>query len=240
MRTFAMAAILAAGLPFGHAAQAASLRVAPVLIDLSAPTAASSIRIWNDAPQAINVQTRIFRWSQKNGVDVYTPATDVVASPPITKLKPGGENMVRIVRTSKKSVQSEESYRLLVDELPNAGGRKAGTVVLVVRHSIPVFFSRPDAAEATTRWQVTAKAGGYQLTAVNSGARRLKISNLSLSAGSKSVAQRDGLIGYVLGKSTVSWFIPAQGGKRASGSSLTITADSEAGRFNATASLNGG
>jgi fimbrial chaperone protein len=98
---------------------AASLRVAPVVLDLRAPTAASTIRIWNDAGRAINVQIRVFRWTQRNGEDAYEATNDVVASPPITKLRPGGENLVRIVRTSKRPVEAEESYRLVVDELPD-------------------------------------------------------------------------------------------------------------------------
>jgi len=240
MRFLAWITTLAAGLTFLPAAQAASLRVSPVLLDLKAPQAASSINIWNDAQQPINVQVRVFRWSQKDGADVYTPATDVVASPPITKLKPGGENIVRIVRTTKQAIQSEESYRLIVDELPDPGRRQGGTVTLILRHSIPVFFSKPDAAGAAPQWKVLPKPGGFQVTVTNSGARRLKISNLSLASGKTALAKRDGLVGYALGKSTASWFVPATSTGRLSGQSVTISADSEAGRFDATASVNGG
>lgn len=74
MRILILAALVVAGLHISSAqSNAASLRVSPVLIDLSAPTAASSVRIWNDAKRPINVQVRIFRWSQSNGVDSYTP-----------------------------------------------------------------------------------------------------------------------------------------------------------------------
>lgn len=100
MRVFTLAAAFFAGLTVSSS-QAASLRVAPVLLDLKAPTAASSLRIWNDAKTPINVQVRIFRWTQKNGQDVYTAAQDVVASPPMTQLKGGAENLIRIVRLSK-------------------------------------------------------------------------------------------------------------------------------------------
>ncbi|MFK3665887.1 molecular chaperone [Ochrobactrum teleogrylli] len=98
------------------------------MIDLSAQTAASNIRIWNDAKRPINVQARIYRWSQSNGADTYAEATDVVASPPISQLKPGSENIVRIVRTSKSPVKAEESYRLIVDELPYIAQRRSGTL----------------------------------------------------------------------------------------------------------------
>jgi fimbrial chaperone protein len=240
MRLFAFATALFAGLHSISPSEAASLRVSPVLIDLSAPTATSSLRIWNDAQRPINVQVRIFRWSQKDGQEIYTPAEGVVASPPITKLKPGGENMIRVVRTTKQPVQAEESYRLIVDELPDPNRRQGGTVVMVVRHSIPVFFTKPVAGDAAVAWSVQQKPGGYQVTATNDGARRFKISNLSLLGSGGAVAQQDGLVGYALGKSTMSWFVPATRGTRTSGRSLTIRAENEAGPFNATASVKGG
>jgi fimbrial chaperone protein len=215
--------------------EAASLRVAPVILDLTAPTAASSVRVWNDAERPINVQIRVFRWSQSGGEDRLEPTTDVVASPPITTLQPGSENLVRIVRTTKRPVEGEESYRLLVDELPQPGERTAGTVVLVVRYSLPVFFAAPEAAGAEVSWSVRRQDGGFLVTAQNSGTERLRVSNLELSGG--AAGRRDGLVGYVLGDSSMSWFVPGSGG---SGGSVTISADGEAGRFNATARLQGG
>jgi fimbrial chaperone protein len=230
---------LAAFLGNAGLAEATSLRVAPVILDLHAPTAASTIRVWNDARQPINVQIRVFRWTQRNGEDVYEQTSDVVASPPITTLQPGGENLIRIVRTSNRPVQGEESYRLVVDELPDPSRRQANTVTLVVRKSIPVFFATGEASGASPSWTVTPRRGGYVVTVQNSGTKRLKVSNLTLGPSSAPAARRDGLVGYVLGNSTASWFIPGTG-QGLSGSSVTISADSEAGRFDATARLQGG
>lgn len=219
---------------------AASLRVAPVVLDLRTPTAASTIRIWNDARRPINVQIRVFRWVQRNGEDAYEQTNEVVASPPITTLRPGGENLVRVIRTSKRPIDGEESYRLVVDELPDPSRRQASTVTLVVRHSIPVFFANPDAPGAEPSWTVEPRRGGVVVTVRNTGSMRLKISNLAINSGGTAVARREGLVGYVLGNSSASWFVPGTGRGRLSGRSVTITADSEAGRFDATARLKGG
>nr|WP_300309188.1 molecular chaperone [Halomonas sp.] len=221
-------------------AVAASLRVAPVILDLSAPTSASTIRVWNDAQRPINVQIRVFRWTQQNGDDVYETASDVAASPPITTLQPGGENIVRIVRTTKQPVQAEESYRLVVDELPSPSRQHAGTVTLVVRHSIPVFFADPDIQDALPSWSVEKRQNGYMVSVRNDGDRRFKVSNLSLSTDGTVVAQHEGLVGYVLGSSTASWFVPEMSRRDISEGAVTITADSETGRFDATARISGG
>lgn len=239
MRLFTLAAALIAGL-YASPSNATSLRVSPVLLDIKAPVATSNLRIWNDAKAPINVQVRIFRWTQQNGSDVLTAAEDVVASPPMTQLKPGAENLVRIVRLSKAPIKAEESYRVMVDELPSRGKTQSGTINLVVRHSIPVFFSNAAASDAEPVWTVTPKANGYQVTVSNKGLKRLRIANLKLISGNgQAVAQQKGLVGYALGKSGASWLVPATGGKRASGT-LKISADSEGGPVNATARVTGG
>ncbi|UXS03861.1 fimbrial biogenesis chaperone [Agrobacterium tumefaciens] len=238
MRICTLAAAFIAGLSVSPS-HATSLRVSPVILDLRAPAASSSLRIWNDAKIPINVQVRIFRWTQQNGSDVLTAAEDVVASPPMTQLKPGAENLVRIVRLSKAPIKAEESYRIMVDELPVQTKAPSGTVNLVVRHSIPVFFSNASASDAEPVWTVTPKANGYQVTVSNKGLKRLRIANLKLLGGNgQAVAQQQGLVGYVLGKSGASWLIPAV--VKRGGGTLKVSADSEGGPVNATARLNGG
>lgn len=239
MRVLSWVIVLAASLGGSTSADASSLRVSPVMLDMKAPQAASSISIWNDAQKPVNVQVRVFRWSQKDGAEVYTAATEVVASPPITTVKPNGENIIRIVRIGQRPVEGEESYRLIVDELPAEGRRQNGTVTLVVRHSIPVFFSTANATAPSAKWQVESKPGGFQVSVINSGAHRLKIWNLSLMIGKTILAKQDGLVGYALGRSRASWFVAAPS-TRLSGRSITISADSEAGRLNEAASVNGG
>lgn len=239
MRVFTLAAAFFAGLSVSPS-QSASLRVAPVLLDLKAPTAASSLRIWNDAKTSINVQVRIFRWTQQNGQDVYTAAQDVVASPPMTQLKGGAENLIRIVRLSKAPLRAEESYRVIVDELPPAGKPQSGTVNLVVRHSIPVFFSPASTGDAEPAWKVTPQGNGYRVSVSNTGAKRIRIANLMLSGSNgQALARQQGLVGYVLGGSAASFVVPATGGKKGGGT-LKISADSEGGPVNATARVSGG
>src|SRR5215472_2555055 len=65
---------------------AASLQVAPVLVEVAAPGAASTLKLRNEGSAPINVQIRVFRWSQTNGEEKLEPTGDVVASPPLAKL----------------------------------------------------------------------------------------------------------------------------------------------------------
>lgn len=122
------------------AAPASSLRVSPIGLTIQPGSATASIRVWNNDKRPLGVQVRVFRSKTVDGEEWLEPTRDVVASPPITTLSPGSENLVRIVRTAKTSVGDGERYRLLVDELPDPERRKAGTINVLVRHSIPVRF----------------------------------------------------------------------------------------------------
>jgi P pilus assembly chaperone PapD len=75
----------------------------------------------NDEDTEVTVQTRVLRWSQNAGKETLEPTPDVVASPPAVTLAPGADYVVRVVRVSKQPVHGEESYRVIVDQLPRTG-----------------------------------------------------------------------------------------------------------------------
>jgi P pilus assembly chaperone PapD len=139
-RLFFTAAAFLLPLAFASGVAAATLRVAPISVELKGGASASSVRVWNDDKTPVRVQARVFRSLEKNGKAVLEPTRDVVASPPMATLKPGTENLIRIVRVSKKPVDHKETYRLVIDQLPDAAQVKPGTVKILVRHAIPVSF----------------------------------------------------------------------------------------------------
>jgi len=140
VRAIIVALALLAGLALP--AEASSLRVAPISLKLATQEPAGVVRVWNDGNAPVQVQVRVFRWKVVNGKDVLEPTKDVVASPPMTTLVPGAENLIRVVRVAKRSLADTERYRLLVDELPDPARQRAGTVTVLVRHAIPVVFSK--------------------------------------------------------------------------------------------------
>lgn len=125
---------------FAPAVHAADLRVAPVMVRVPAGSNTGTVRLWNDDSQPLNVQVRVFRWTVTNGQETLEPTRDVVASPPMATLAPGSENLIRVVRVSHRPVVGQERYRLIIDQLPKAGSGRTGTVNILVRHAIPVYF----------------------------------------------------------------------------------------------------
>ena len=218
-------------------ASAASLQVEPVLIEVGAPAATSTIKLRNDGASPIVAQLRVYRWSQTDGVEKLEPTDTVVASPPAATLAQGGAHVVRLVRVAKEPVQREESYRLLIDQLPNASAQRNGSVNLIIRHSIPVFFKPRDQGAASIAWSAQVSKNNLIVTARNSGDRRLRIAALHIrDAKGSSINFGDGLIGYALGGSTMRWTTPL--GKRAfAHGQATISAQGDTGAVHAVATI---
>jgi fimbrial chaperone protein len=219
---------------------AAQLRVEPVLLELNAPAAAGSLTLRNDEDNEVVVQTRVVRWSQADGKETLEPTTDVVASPPSVKLAPGADYVVRVVRVSKRPVRGEESYRVIVDQLPNAGKQQARAVNLLIRHSIPVFFRNPQLSAASVSWSLGYEGDKLVVVASNSGDERLRIASLRLrDAAGATVSFGSGLVGYSLGRSSISWVAPSHPRGFGATGSVSITAETDKGPIDAMAQLRG-
>src|SRR5215813_12238316 len=144
---------------------AAALQVSPVSLDIPAPSAAATIKLRNVGPAPLNAQLRVFRWTQENGEEKLEPTNDVVASPPVARLPAKSEHVVRLVRLSKQPITKGESYRLLVDELPDPSRNKNRVVAMVLRYSIPVFFYPTDLEGAKLIWSVSHHLGRVVVSA---------------------------------------------------------------------------
>ena len=213
--------------------EAASLQVAPVTVDIPASGAAAKITLRNEGLKPINAQVRVFKWNQVNGKEVLEPTRDVVASPPIVKLGSRTDYTIRIVRISKRPVAQEESYRLVIDELPDQARAKNGSVNVVLRHSIPVFFAGSDSGSSKVVWSSAVRGGEVVITAKNVGERRARFANMTVTDGRRNVSFGNGLVGYSLAGASMSWSRPAPSGF--GGGTVKVSADSDQGPVKATA-----
>lgn len=218
-----------AALSLAGPAAAADLQVSPALVDVTAPQAASTLLLETSGPEPVTVQIRTFRWTQENGVERLTPTRDVVASPPAAQLEPGRNQLVRIVRVSRAPVRGEESYRLLVDQLPSRGKPGSVAVKLLVRHSIPVFFGDGESRDAAVKWTVTQRGGAAFVAATNGGEKRLRVAGLKLEGAGPALSFGNGLLGYVLGGSTMVWQVPGPSEKLRPGRAVRLVAQGSAG-----------
>ena len=216
---------------------AASLQASPVTVEINSPEATSTLTLRNEGTAPLNAQIRVFRWSQVDGQEKLEPTMDVVASPPMATLGPKADYLVRIVRLSKVPAAKEETYRILVDEVPEINKQKSG-VNISMRYSIPVFVEPTQLERAKLTWSAANENGALVVRAVNTGDRRVRISQLkAIDASGAAVSFGNGLNGYVLARSSTQWVATSAAAKLNAGS-VTITAQGDAGPINARTSSN--
>lgn len=196
-------------LMLGMAAQAATLQISPVMVELQADQTASGLSLSNSGERAIYGQVRVFLWDQVNGDDTLAPTQELIASPPLMKIPPHGEQLVRLVRKSSTPVSAEQSYRIVIDEIPVAEDLSASesSVKIRLRYSVPVFVSAGGPpAQPKLAWQVQRRDDAWILRLANSGAKRAQVGALTLTnAAGKDFVITQGLFGYALAGREREW-----------------------------------
>ena len=82
-------------------ASATGVQVTPISFDFTAWDQAQALWLTNTGQQPVNVQIRIFAWSQADGDDQLTPTRDLVPSSAILTLTPGQRQLVRLMRLNR-------------------------------------------------------------------------------------------------------------------------------------------
>lgn len=178
---------------------AAGLQISPTGLSLPAKQRAGLFTLKNTGSQPLTAQVRVYRWEQDaQGKDVLTPSKAVIASPPMVKLSAGGTQQFRVIRTAPAG-QTEEAYRLIVDELPSAQDKQKKGLQFVLRYSVPVFLNQTEYPEAKLQWRVqNTPEGKILLTATNIGTAHAQLSNISVQTAKGKVNLVSGLAGYAL------------------------------------------
>ena len=188
-------------------AGAASLFVRPTTVILAKGESAATVTVTNSGTTPVTAQLRLFSWDQQQNEDKLETTGALVASPPMLQIPPGSSQTIRLVRVLSTPPTVEESYRLIVDEIPDRAARDAGTgVVVQLRYSVPVFvLPRPgDKTNATVK--ATLSADALLLDIANRGKVHAQISNVTLAyANGSTTTVGAGLIGYVLPNKQRQW-----------------------------------
>ncbi len=218
---FSLAVIVSVFLPYFS--YAASLQVFPVNINFSPGENVKAIYVNNIGNDPISAQVRVYQWAQSNDNDVLTETQNLVVSPPMTAIPAGKQQLLRVIMPSAPVDSGEQSYKLVVDELPGAADNSGKHAVrFLLRYTLPVFINTPKTALDMNDFvfRLNTHVSPERLTVENHGPQHLKLSNVLLSSGQHQVTLNRGLLGYVLAHSTRSWSLPK--GKY-SGSTLTFT-----------------
>lgn len=201
MKTTFSALLLGLAAVFLLPAHAAEFTVSPVRIFMTPRERAVAVTIINDGAEEIVMQADVYSWKQNaDGTDDLKSTDDLVLSPPILKVPPRSRQVVRLARLTAPPTAAEETYRLIVREIPEARSQRPGEVglQLALAFSLPVFITPTGAKRAVSCELQRTTGETVRATCANDGRAYAQARSFDLiGAGGEKVAARE-TGGYIL------------------------------------------
>jgi fimbrial chaperone protein len=197
----------------GAPALAGSFSVSPMRVVLSAAKPVAALEVHNDGAEASVVQLELVAWTQIDNADVYAETSELLATPPILTVPPGGSRVVRIGLRRAPDRDRELTYRLYVQEIPPPLSADFQGMRMTLRVGVPVFVASTAKPKPQLQWRSVVTAdGGIKLSLSNSGNEHVKISDfeLSLTDGARSSGVQR-VSTYVLPGQSRNWLIKMDG-----------------------------
>jgi fimbrial chaperone protein len=215
------------------AADAGVFAVSPVRVALSAATPVASMTVRNDGAEATVVQLEPVAWSQKDGKDQFAQTREVLATPPIFTLNPGGSQIIRVGLRRAPDPHRELTYRLFLQEVPAPPRAGFQGLQVALRLSVPVFVRPGVPAAPMLQWQASRSGdGSVKVGATNVGTAHAQISRLNVSTSGGAAMGQLHVSTYVLPGERQEWIVKAPR-TPSSGDSLRLSAQTDAGEMKA-------
>lgn len=227
-------AIFFSAAPLSHAG---SFSVNPVRVTLSPGHAVAAITVRNAGSDASVIQLETSRWTQQDGKDVLLPSPEILATPPIFTLQPGGSQIVRIGLRRPPDAQHELTYRLILREVPPPQPIAQGLRVALAI-SMPVFVVSAHPSFSNLQWQAVRLADGrIQLQATNTGTAHVQVGSIELSSPTANTpVVNESVSTYVLPGNTRTWTFKSAVAVSA-GATLELHASTDGGNLQAKVTL---
>lgn len=207
-------------------ADAGTLRVSPLKVNLTADGRSEVIRLKNPDTRSALVKVQAVDWAGVERLDDARKADEIIAVPPIFELAPNSEQVIRLAIRNPAGVAREKAYRLLLTEVPEEV--EGGGVAFAVRLNIPLFVTPPGAKpEPVWRFDYT-QSGEAQLILANHGDAHLMVKSLELrGAGSDEPVFETDQFAYALAGTEQRWSLGY--GQQAIPKSLEVHAETHLG-----------
>ncbi len=161
---------------------AGTLQITPTRITLSQQDHTAVLTIRNQHTESRIMQLETVSWKQQDGEEVYAPTREILATPPIFTIPPGGTQIVRVGIRRQPSDVTELSYRLFLQEVPIAT-TATNQVRIALRFGIPVFVTPVNkTAGLQLDWRIiTTSQKILRVEAINQGNAHVQILSFMLT-----------------------------------------------------------
>ncbi len=183
--------MLALAIPAAHAG---GFGVAPIRLDFDSSVKTGAITVSSDDTARLSFQMKLFEWSQdKNGKDQYKESSDLIFFPQLMTLQPKDKRIIR-VGTKSPPAAAERTYRLFIEELPDANAKrgKGAQVAVKLRFGVPLFVAPIEPRLAGTIEDAALAKGEVRLRVRNTGNQHFRFETISASAGGAAIGQVEG------------------------------------------------
>lgn len=146
------------------AGEASAVEIAPVTLILEREKPIAALRIRNDETRQAVYQLSGYRWRQEQGRDFYERDDDFIVTPPLVRLEPGEEALIRVGLVDfDRQDEREQAFRLFVNDVTPAekkAGNRSDKLKLRVQLVLPVFLPPVKRKEPSIRFDIWRETDG--------------------------------------------------------------------------------
>jgi fimbrial chaperone protein len=193
-------------------AVAGSFRIDPVNLVVPHGRSSAELRLTNLAGSAAAVRVTALRWTQRDGADLYETTSDIIASPPMFAVAPGGSQLIRF--GFRRRVPGA-AYRINVEEIPGPAAQGTG-IRVALKIDLPLYVGTEENAPPRLVWALQRAAdGAFVAESRNEGGTPAQVSSVeALDQAGRRLA-RSVERGVVLPGSMRRWRLGRAGGQAA-------------------------
>jgi fimbrial chaperone protein len=215
-------------------ASASTFNISPIRAELSGSHRTEALTITNADDSPVVVQIRVVSWSQKSGTEELVDTRELLATPPVLQIAPMGQQIIRVALRREPDPAQELTYRVILEEVPQAAPKDFVGLRVALHLSIPVFVA-PAHGKASpemawdSRWLPN---GQLELAATNNGSGHLQITDFEARFPGSLMPLRGVTSKYVLPGSRMSWTLTPPADATRNGA-IPIHGHSDQGDFSA-------
>src|SRR5512137_2414573 len=94
-------------------AGAGTFTISPLRVDFAGTAGTAALTVRNEEAAPVVVQAEGLAWSQDGGTDALQPTRDLLVSPAVFTLAPGGSQLVRVALRRTPDAARELAYRMV-------------------------------------------------------------------------------------------------------------------------------
>lgn len=218
------------GLAFWLCCEAAlpgSFGVSPIRLTLTSEQPSGMLTVSNQSDEETVVQLDARAWSQQDGTDVLEAMEDLIVVPPLFTLQPGGTQVVRIGLRRPPLAGGEQTYRLLLREVPPPPPDGFNGLQVALNLSLPIFAQPANVSGPELNWDLEVSGpGAVELSLRNDGDAHAQLRSLRLTGVDGEVIEGKDLPAYLLRGQAIRWALDMDA---EAGSRWKLTAETRTG-----------